>query len=176
MKKTLLRLKLKLLITPQSSLSKTLLFMKMTVLLILLTTLQAVAGDANAQLVTIQMNQVFMPNVFKAIEKQTEFRFLYNYDLAALQKKVNVNLEGKSVPTVLDNILLGTGLTFKQLENNLIVIIPSESSEFLEDRKITGTIKDDASPFLYEIRQQLKVVKNQINKNQKMKDLIQNHF
>ena len=68
MKKTLLRLKLKLLITPQSSLSKTLLFMKMTVLLILLTTLQAVAGDANAQLVTIQMNQVFMPNVFKAIE------------------------------------------------------------------------------------------------------------
>jgi len=144
MKKTLLRLKLKLLITPQSSLSKTLLFMKMTVLLILLTTFQAVAGDANAQLVTIQMNQVFMPNVFKAIEKQTEFRFLYNYDLAALQKKVNVNLEGKSVPTVLDNILLGTGLTFKQLENNLIVIVPSESSELLEDRKITGTIKDDA--------------------------------
>ena len=144
MKKTLLRLKLKLLITPQSSLSKTLLFMKMTVLLILLTTFQAVAGDANAQLVKIQMNQVFMPTVFKAIEKQSEFRFLYNYDLAALQKKVNVNLEGKTVPTLLDNILLGTGLIYKQLENNLIVIIPSESSEFFEDRKITGTIKDDA--------------------------------
>ena len=144
MKKTLLRLKLKLLITPQSSLSKTLLFMKMTVLLILLTTLQAVAGDANAQIVTIQMNQVFMPTVFKAIEKQSEFRFLYNYDLAALQKKINVNLEGKTVPTLLDNILLGTGLIYKQLENNLIVIIPSESSEFFEDRKITGTIKDDA--------------------------------
>ena len=144
MKKTLLRLKLKLLITPQSSLSKTLLFMKMTVLLILLTTLQAVAGDANAQIVTIQMNQVFMPTVFKAIEKQSEFRFLYNYDLAALQKKVNVNLEGKTVPTLLDNILLGTGLIYKLLENNLIVIIPSENSEFFEDRKITGTIKDAA--------------------------------
>lgn len=44
----------------------------------------------------------------------------------------------------MDNILLGTGLTYKHLENNLIVIIPSESSEFLEDLKITGTIKDDA--------------------------------
>ena len=139
MKKNLLSLKLKLLITPQSSLSKTLLFMKMTVLLILLTTFQAVAGDANAQLVKIQMNQVFMPTVFKAIEKQSEFRFLYNYDLAALQKKITVNLEGKTVPTLLDNILLGTGLIYKQLENNLIVIIPSESSEFFEDRKITGT-------------------------------------
>jgi TonB-linked SusC/RagA family outer membrane protein len=144
MKKTLLRLKLRLLITPQSSLSKTLLFTKITILFILLTTLQAVAGDANAQLVTIQMKQVLMPNVFKAIEKQSEFRFLYNYDLAALQKKISVNLEAKSVPTVLDNIFLGTGLTFKQLENNLIVIIPIESSESYEDRKITGTIKDDA--------------------------------
>jgi len=144
MKKTLLRLKLKLLITPQSSLSKTLLFMKMTVLLILLTTLQAVAGDANAQLVTIQLNQVAMPNVFKAIEKQSEYRFLYNYDLPALQKKVNINLEAQSVAAILDNVLLGTGLTFKKLDNNLIVIIPLESSEFFEDRKITGTIKDDA--------------------------------
>lgn len=31
------------------------------------------------------------------------------------------------------------------------------------DRK--GKVKDDASPFLYEIRQQIKVVRNQINKN-----------
>ena len=66
MKKTLLRLKLKLLITPQSSLSKTLLFMKMTVLLILLTTLQAVAGDAKAQLVTIQ-NQSLSNNRFSGV-------------------------------------------------------------------------------------------------------------
>ena len=38
-----------------------------------------------------------------------------------------------------------------------------DAIEKVFDRK--GSVKDDASPLLYEIRQQIKVVKNQINKN-----------
>ena len=38
-----------------------------------------------------------------------------------------------------------------------------DSIEKVFDRR--GLVKDDASPFLFEIRQQLKVVKNQLNKN-----------
>ena len=38
-----------------------------------------------------------------------------------------------------------------------------DAIEKVFDRK--GSVKDDASPFLFEIRQQIKVVKNQINKN-----------
>lgn len=78
------------------------------------------------------------------MKSKVNFVFIQLRFSRVTKKKVNVNLEGKTVPTVLDNILLGTGLTYKHLENNLIVIIPSESSEFLEDLKITGTIKDDA--------------------------------
>ena len=69
MKKTLLSVKL--LLTQNRSLFKTLLFMKMTIALILLTTLQATAGDAKAQFVSLQMKQTGMPKVFKAIEKQS---------------------------------------------------------------------------------------------------------
>ncbi len=49
------------------------------------------------------------------------------------------------------------------IENAYFTTEIIDSIEKVFDRK--GTIKDDASPFLYEIRQQLKVVKNQINKN-----------
>ena len=138
MKKTLLNVKL--LLTQNRSLFKTLLFMKMTIALILLTTLQATAGDVNAQFVTIQMKQAGMPKVFKAIEKQSAYRFLYNYDLPALQKKVDVSVTGESVAGLLDNMLLGTGLNYKVLENNLVVILPTESSEVAEGRKVSGTV------------------------------------
>ena len=137
MKKTLLSAKLAL--TQHRSLFKTFLFMKMTIALILLTTLQAIAGDANAQFVSLQMKQAEMPKVFKAIEKQSPYRFLYNYDLPALQKKVDVNANGESVVDLLDNILSGSGLNYKILENKLIVVLPSESIA-VEGRQVTGKV------------------------------------
>ena len=137
MKKTLHGVKLTL--TQNRSLLKTFLFMKMTIALILLTTLQAVAGDANAQFVSIQMKQAEMPKVFKAIEKQSDYRFLYNYDLPALQKKMDINVVSESVVGVLDNMLSGSGLNYKILENKLVVIMPSQNNA-VEGRMITGKV------------------------------------
>jgi len=129
----------KLMLTQNRSLLKTLLFMKMTIVFILLTTLQAIAGDANAQFVSIQMKQAEMPKVFKAIEKQSTYRFLYNYDLPALQKKMDINVIAESVVGVLDNMLSGSGLNYKILENKLVVIMPSENNT-VEGRVITGKV------------------------------------
>lgn len=54
-------------------------------------------------------------------------------------------------------------LLFNILENAYYTTEIIDAIEKVFDRK--GTVKDDASPFLYEIRQQIKVVRNQINKN-----------
>jgi len=54
-------------------------------------------------------------------------------------------------------------LLTKLLENGYYTTEIIDSIEKVFDRK--GLVKDDASPFLYEIRKQIKVVKNQINKN-----------
>ncbi len=138
MKKTLLSVKP--LLIKNRSLFKTLLFMKMTIILILFTTFHAIAGNANAQFVSLQMKQVELPKVFKAIEKQSQFRFLYNYDLPALQKKVDVAVSGETVVTVLDNLLEGTGVNYKVLENNLVVILPTEMSKEQNGRVLSGTV------------------------------------
>lgn len=54
-------------------------------------------------------------------------------------------------------------LLTKVIENAYFTTEIIDAIEKVFDRK--GAIKDDASPFLYEIRQQIKVVRNQINKN-----------
>jgi TonB-linked SusC/RagA family outer membrane protein len=116
--------------------------------LILLCTLQALAGDANAQFVSLQMKQAEMPKIFKAIEKQSAYRFLYNYDLPALQKKVDVTAEGASLNGVLDNVLSGTGLSYKVLDSKLVVILPAESSTMTEGRKVSGMVVNESGQVL----------------------------
>lgn len=114
--------------------------MKMTIALILVATLQAIAGNVDAQFVTLQMRQAELPKVFKAIEKQSPYRFLYNYNLPALQKKVDVAVSGETVVHFLDNLLNGTGINYKVLENNLVVILPSENSNTVDGRFLTGSV------------------------------------
>ena len=65
--------------------------MKLSMLFILLGILQARA-DVRAQgSITLNMQQTEIVKVLNKIEKKGEFRFLYNYDLASLKKKVDVN-------------------------------------------------------------------------------------
>ncbi len=117
--------------------------MKMTVVMMLFCTFQAVASDVGAQFVNLQMKQAEMPKVFKAIEKQSPYRFLYNYDLQALQKKVDITVNDASLSEVLNNVLNGTGLSYKVLESKLVVIVPAESSTIVAGREISGIVVNE---------------------------------
>lgn len=127
---------------PKRSLFKLYLGMKMTVALILLTAFQVFAGHGNAQVVTLQMKQAEMPKVFKAIEKQSNYRFLYNFDLPALQKKIDVDVKNTAVLSVLNELLSGTGLSYKIMNGELVVIVSSLEAE-AASRKIIGTVVSD---------------------------------
>jgi TonB-linked SusC/RagA family outer membrane protein len=128
------------LLVPHRSFLKMFLLMKMTIAMILLTTLQVTARTGNAQNVTLQMKQAEIPQVFRAIEKQSPYRFLYNYDLTALQKKVDVNVNNLPVTNVLDNLLSGSGLSYRIMNSKLVVIISDQTESSNESRKISGKI------------------------------------
>lgn len=129
-----------LLTSPHCSFFKTLLLMKMTIALILLTAFQVAAWDGKAQNVTLKLKQAEMPRIFRAIEKQSAYRFLYNYDLPALQKKLDVDVQNAPVLTLLNNLLEGSGLSYRIINTNLVVIMLSNGAALPEDRKINGTI------------------------------------
>ncbi len=61
--------------------------MKLSIVLILLGILQAQAGVLAQGSITLNMQQVEIAKVLNKIEKKGEYRFLYNYDLAALREK-----------------------------------------------------------------------------------------
>ncbi len=112
--------------------------MKLSLMLILFSVIEANAGVFAQGSITLSMRQVEIQKVLNKIEKEGEFRFLYNYDLASLKKKVDVEFEESSIKDVLDKIFINTDLTYKILSNNLIVVMSSTMEK--QDVRITGKV------------------------------------
>ncbi|HXB93143.1 MAG TPA: STN domain-containing protein, partial [Puia sp.] len=112
--------------------------MKLTFLLVFVAALQVSAHVSGQGRVSLNLKQVEISRVLNSIEKQGVYRFLYNSRLATIRKKVTVEAKDMMINDLLRTMFNGTDLTFKMLENNLIVVV-SNSPE-AQDIKITGRI------------------------------------
>jgi TonB-linked SusC/RagA family outer membrane protein len=120
------------------AIKKALLVMKLTFLLVFVAALQVSANVSGQERVSLNLKQVEISRVLNSIEKQGVYRFLYNSRLATIRKKVSVDVQDMTISDLLKNMFNGTDLTFKVLDNNLIVVV-SNSPE-AQDIKITGKI------------------------------------
>lgn len=114
--------------------------MKITAALLLLTSLQVMAKGVDAQNVTLHLKQTELKKVFRAIEKQTSLRFLYNYELPALKNKVDVITEDEPVESVLNQVLAGSELLYKKLNSGLIVITEKTAPADVLAQVVTGRV------------------------------------
>jgi TonB-linked SusC/RagA family outer membrane protein len=117
---------------------KALLFMKLTFLLILVATMQVSARVNGQERLSLNLRQVEISKALNSIEKQGVYRFLYNSRLNTIHKRIDIDVKDLGIRDVLNNMFAGTDLTFKMLENNLIVVV--SSSPEAQDIKITGKI------------------------------------
>jgi len=117
---------------------KALLVMKLTFLLVFVAALQVSANVRGQERVSLNLKQVEIARVLNSIEKQGVYRFLYNSRLTNIRKKVTVEVQDMSINDLLKTMFNGTDLTFKMLENNLIVVV--SSSLEAQDIKVTGKI------------------------------------
>ncbi|HEY4785450.1 MAG TPA: SusC/RagA family TonB-linked outer membrane protein, partial [Bacteroidales bacterium] len=92
-----------------------------------------------SQNVSFNVRDQSMREVLKKIETQTTYRFFYNDQLSGLNNLVTLKVENESVKDVLDELLANQQLSYKLLENNMIVIAPNEIAQ---QQKITGTVTD----------------------------------
>ncbi|MBN8852996.1 MAG: hypothetical protein BGO55_14320 [Sphingobacteriales bacterium 50-39] len=102
---------------------KALLFMKLTFLLILVATMQVSAKVNGQGRVSLNLRQVEISKALNSIEKQGVYRFLYNSRLNTIHKKINIDAKDLEIKDLLKGLFTGTDLTFKVLENNLIVVL-----------------------------------------------------
>lgn len=106
-----------------------LLMMKFLLLFFCLGMVQASARVYSQDIrLTLNLPQVELGKALSVIEQKSDYRFLYND--AEVPRHLLVSLEAQNTPLsqVLTQLFLHTGLTFRILENHLIVIMPKGSS------------------------------------------------
>ncbi|HEV3326033.1 MAG TPA: TonB-dependent receptor, partial [Puia sp.] len=67
-------------------------------------------------------------------------RFLYNNALKDIRQKVDIDVRDQTIQEVLNRIFIGTDLTYKMLENNLIVVLSASQPQ---DIQVIGKVTGD---------------------------------
>lgn len=90
--------------------SKTLMVLKLTILLVLVSMLNVVASESYSQSkkLTFEMEQASVQDVLSEIEDQSEFYFLYSEKVIDVKRTVSVNIENKNIESVLNTVFEGT--------------------------------------------------------------------
>src|ERR1700761_4511480 len=102
---------------------KYLLMTKLAILLVFLFTTQSYARVYGQQHnISLKLEKVQLKKVFKAIENQGFFRFVYNDDALPREQTVTITVKNASLDEVLEKVLTGTTLTYHKLSDNLIAI------------------------------------------------------
>ena len=123
--------------------SKKFLIMKVSVLLTLITTLHVSASlySQNAKL-TLDMKDKPLVEVIKTIEQQSAYRFFFSDNYRELKNLVTINVKDESINDVLTYLLEEKSLTYRVMENNIVVIAPTKA---FQQQKVTGIITDALS-------------------------------
>ncbi len=91
---------------------------------------------------TLNMNKVTLERVFDEIEKQSNYKFIYNKTIVDELTEVDINLEKATLDKVLNSVFANTDLQYT-LNDNIIVISKKAPVEQKNSKKIRGTITDD---------------------------------
>ena len=118
--------------------------MKLTIFFTILSIFQVTASAySQKEVLTFKDKNLTMREVFKEVEKQSSFRFFYNDILTNIDKTVAMTSEKMKIDDVLNSLLSNTDLSYKILDNNLIIISPKSLLE--QQQKITGVVTDAAT-------------------------------
>ncbi|MFD2599528.1 SusC/RagA family TonB-linked outer membrane protein [Sphingobacterium corticis] len=110
--------------------------MKLIVLLTVFFHLQGYADVLAQKKVTLQLKSASIADVLSELESKTDYRFVFDEQAVAKKGKVNVNVREQLVVNVLTKVLGAKGLTFTQMENNLIVVNSQQQ------QSVSGKVSD----------------------------------
>ncbi len=116
--------------------------MKLTAALLLFACLQVSAKGWSQERITLKMSQAGIKKVLFAIEKKSDYRFLFTEDAMKGKPKVTIDVNGATVSEVLDKVLNNTGISYRILATNLVVLKEGVSSEEINNKevRITGRV------------------------------------
>ena len=114
--------------------------MKLTVVFLLLGIFSANAFVYSQELkINFSQRSFTVGEVLAAIEKNSEYRFLYRNDQIDLNRTIKLDPSNKTIDGVLTCMFNNTGVNFKTVENNLVILSPVVQQQKL---RVTGKVTD----------------------------------
>jgi len=109
-----------------------------------------IAIGTSAQ-VTVKAKNVPIRQILKTIEKNTEYKFFYNDNFAALDKVASLNVNNVSIDNALTTLFTSSGISWEKKDNNQIVLVPEKTTDKQiqsangQTHKISGTVTDEST-------------------------------
>jgi len=113
-------------------LTKTLLIMKLTAILLFLACLHAGARGYSQQ-ITLSLKNAPLEQVFKEIQRQSGYNFVYNNRIIQNAKNIDIAVKAATVEDVLVLCFKNQPLTWSIIDNKTIVVKPAAHQPALED-------------------------------------------
>jgi len=126
--------------------TKPYLVMRLTVLLILFGVFQVTAGAySQSGEFSLDAKNRMVKDVLSEIQDKSDYRFFYSDDMIDLNQKVTIQVKNSNIESLMKELAEKTDISYKIMEDNLIVISPSAISEAII---VTGivTSETDQSP------------------------------
>lgn len=118
---------------------KAMMYMKLTIVFLLLS-LQLSANVFSQNSITLKLQSADLKKALTQIEKKSSYKFLYNEDIMSSPQKVTIDANNEPVTNVLETIFSGTGLTYRILNNNLVVV--TKKDIVVQDVRVSGKVTD----------------------------------
>lgn len=141
---------------PVNNLKRAFKIMKATLIMLFFSILYLQASTSYAQdtELTLDLKSTTIRKVFKEIENKSDFRFLFAGNTAELMdKRIDLTVEAENITEILDRVLSETTLTYKILDNQIVVY---------RDEAKNKVTTDNATTTFTEIQQQKREIRGRI--------------
>ena len=95
---------------------------KFNVIILCVFSLQTFGGINAQDNITLNLQKVDLPRVFKAIEKQAKYRFVYKNEIIPANSQVSIEVTNATLEDVMKIVLNNTPLTYRKMNDKLVVI------------------------------------------------------
>jgi len=88
--------------------------------------------------ISLRVQDMALVNVFETIQEESGYRFFYSDDLVDLDKSISIDLRNVNITEVIASLEEQTDLTFRLMEDQLIVVVPSDEPQ--HSAVVSGTV------------------------------------
>lgn len=108
----------------------------------LMACLHVSAGTFSQDRITLKFTSAGIKKVLFAIEKRSDYRFLFNEAIIANKPPVTIHVTNADIMSVLNQLFTNNGIAYRVLDNKLVVLKDGSSGKEIEvpDIRVTGKV------------------------------------